>query len=161
MTNDVTTARMATPAPPAPTEREQIYLRARRMMHGGASSEQRQDVVSQLASLSRKATRQEIAEHLAVLLKAFDVGKADLEGRARILAEDVGASEPSVGVLELACRNLRRTAKFLPSIAEVFTALKEANSERLYIFHKLGHRNHYQPECSIEHMLPIERHEGW
>ena len=43
-----------------------------------------------------------------------------------ILLEEVGATQPSVGALEAAIRQLIRTEKFLPTISEVLQALAEA-----------------------------------
>jgi hypothetical protein len=142
---------------PAPTTTEQLYMRARKMVQtGGGSKEERQALLAQLESLSRKATKQEIAEHLAILLGACATGNVDLEVRARVMAEDVGASQPSIGVLELGCRNLRRVSQFTPTIARLLQALKDADSERHRILWKLGEQRNYAPECSVEFMLPEE-----
>jgi hypothetical protein len=43
----------------------------------------------------------------------------------RLLLEDVAAEEPTYAELSTACRRLRRTMKFMPSIAEVMEVLAE------------------------------------
>jgi hypothetical protein len=56
------------------------------------------------------------------LVGAFPNSKADALF-ARLLVSDVGALQPSRGAIDAACRRLRRTFKFLPSIAEVCEAI--------------------------------------
>jgi hypothetical protein len=156
MTRDLTTTTANLPLP-APSETDQIYIRARQWLYGGGTKEERQALASKLGALSRPATMQEIVKHLAILLKALDNGKVDLEVRARVMAEDVGAAEPSIGVLELACTNLRRapTSIFLPSIGQVLAALAEADKKRGEYLRKFG-GTYNKRECNVIWMLPIE-----
>jgi hypothetical protein len=88
---------------------------------------------TQLAKLNEPATKRDIANHLAVLLKSFpNAGKDNAEVFGRMLVEDVAAMLPTIGGLEAACRHLRRTNRFIPVIAEVLTALEAAEaSQRL------------------------------
>src|SRR6266851_3245419 len=79
---------------------------------------------ARLAKLSKLATKIEIANHLALLLKSFpNAGKDDATVFGRMLCEDVAAQQPTIGGLEAACRHLRRTNRFIPVIAEVLEAL--------------------------------------
>jgi hypothetical protein len=71
------------------------------------------------------ATHDDIAYQLAALVAAFPNSRAD-ELYGRILVADVGALQPSVGAIGAACRELRRSSKFLPAIAEVCAALADA-----------------------------------
>jgi hypothetical protein len=142
---------------PTPERTDQLYQRANRMIRGYAREpeEDCRDLVAELEELSRPAAKAEIARHLAVMLQSFpNAGNADRQVFVRVLAEDVGASRPSIGVLELACRNLRRSARFMPTINETLEALAEAARERAKIFGQLGNRRHVRQECAADEMLP-------
>jgi hypothetical protein len=144
---------------PTPETSDQLYRRANRMILGyqRESDQDCLDLIAALDALSRPATKVEIAQHLAVMLKSFpNSGNTDREAFARILAEDVGASQPSIGVLELACRNLRRSARFIPTINETLEALAGAASERMQIFSRIGNERRRHQECSAEEMLPVK-----
>jgi hypothetical protein len=144
---------------PTPERTDQLYRRASRMLRGHQreSDEDCRAIITELDALSRPATKVEIAQHLAVMLKSFpNSGNTDREAFARILAEDVGASQPSIGVLELACRNLRRNARFIPTINETLEALAGAAGERMQIFHRIGNERRLRQECSAEEMLPVK-----
>jgi len=82
-----------------------------------------------LSAMQRPATCREVREHLAILMGCLAGSKADAEVFGRMLVIDVGALSPSIGALEAACRNLRRTSTFTPSIAEVLQALTEAEKQ--------------------------------
>jgi hypothetical protein len=72
------------------------------------------------------ATVEEIGARIAALIKSIpNPGKEDLEIYARLLTDDVGAQSPTRLGLEIACRRLRRTAEWLPKIAQVLTALEK------------------------------------
>lgn len=72
-------------------------------------------------------TKSQVAKHVSLLVGSFpNANPADPEVYTMMLIEEIGAAEPSVIVLETACRNIRRSAKFLPAISEVLDALKEA-----------------------------------
>jgi hypothetical protein len=144
---------------PTPAPTEQLYRRVRQLTKSGTieSLEEGKALLTEMETLARPATKAEIAQHLAIMLKAFpNSGNADREAFVRILAEDVGASQPSLGVLDVACRKLRRTARFMPTINETLEALVEATEERRQIFYTLGH---HQPkrECWADQMLPENR----
>jgi hypothetical protein len=86
----------------------------------------------ELTALAKPATELEIAQHLALLLKARPTAKAaDGEIFGAKLIEDVAAMKPAVGDLIEACRHIRRTSKFLPTIAEVLDALVAVSEERV------------------------------
>ena len=56
----------------------------------------------------------------------------------RMLCEDVGAQQPTIGALEAACRELRRTSRFIPAISEVLTALAAAEESQIKIISTLS-----------------------
>jgi hypothetical protein len=88
-----------------------------------------------LAEISRAtspASGAETKSELALLVGAFpNSGKNDLRVYGRMLVEDVAAQLPSLAALSLACRRLRRTAKFVPTIAEVLEAIAAAEVDVL------------------------------
>jgi hypothetical protein len=82
-------------------------------------------VLSQLRTGEAKATTAEISQRLALVIGSNpSAGKGDAAIYGRMLAERVGAHEPTTGALEAACLRIMDTQTFLPSIAEVRTALK-------------------------------------
>lgn len=82
-------------------------------------------VLGQLRAGEAKATTAEISQRLALVIGSNpSAGKGDAAVYGRMLAERVGANEPTVGALEAACIRIMDTQTFLPSIAEVLTALK-------------------------------------
>lgn len=82
-------------------------------------------VLAQLRTGEVKATTAEISQRLALVIGSNpSAGKGDAAVYGRMLAERVGAQEPTTGALEAACLRIVDTQKFLPSIAEVLTALK-------------------------------------
>jgi hypothetical protein len=98
-----------------------------------------QAVLDDLRALAQPATKLEIAKQLAILVKCYpNIGTAD-DGAVygRLLIEDVAATQPSIGDLENACRQLRRTSRFCPVIAEVLGALEAAKHQRQEITHKI------------------------
>jgi hypothetical protein len=63
---------------------------------------------------------------LAQLVGSFPTSNLpDAKTFTRVLLDDVMALEPSYVALESACRKLRRTQKFLPSISEVIAAIEK------------------------------------
>ncbi|WP_439925300.1 hypothetical protein [Nitrobacter sp. JJSN] len=82
-------------------------------------------------TLARRATELEIAQCLALLLKAFpNASGADGEIFGATLIEDVVSAKPAIGDIQEACKYLRRTSKFVPTIAQVLEAHWEAKQER-------------------------------
>jgi len=82
-------------------------------------------VLAQLLIGEVKATTAEISQRLALVIGSNpSAGKGDAAVYGRMLAERVGAQEPTTGALEAACLRIMDTQTFLPSIAEVLTALK-------------------------------------
>jgi len=79
---------------------------------------------------ARPANKREIIKHVALLIGSMAGQKVDMKIFTDMLVEDVGALQPSIGGLEAGFRHLRRTATFVPSIAECLTAIKTAE-ERL------------------------------
>jgi hypothetical protein len=73
-----------------------------------------------------KATEQEIADRLTLLLRAFpNVTLADAEVYGAALLADVIDVHPTIGEMDAASRHLRRTRKFLPRIADVLEAIRK------------------------------------
>jgi hypothetical protein len=74
-------------------------------------------------------TRSQVAKHVSLLIGSFpNANPGDPETYTKMLIEEIMAAVVSVVSLETACRNIRRSAKFLPTISEVLEAIKEANS---------------------------------
>lgn len=72
----------------------------------------------------RPATNEEIASQLTLLMGAFpNAGKDDRTIFGRVLVEDVIAQRPGILPLLQGISQVRRTSKFLPSIAEVLEAI--------------------------------------
>lgn len=94
-----------------------------------------QALLEDLRNIARPATKIDIAKQLAVLVKCYpNIGTADGgEVYGRLLIEDVAAMQPSIGDIEGGCRQLRRTSRFCPTIAEVLQAIGEATQHRLEI----------------------------
>jgi hypothetical protein len=66
----------------------------------------------------------QISKHVSMLLGSFpNANPSDPEVYTMMLIEEVVAVAPTVVTLEAACRSIRRTSKFLPTISEVLEAL--------------------------------------
>jgi hypothetical protein len=97
-----------------------------------------QVALADLRALAQPASKMDIAKQLAILVKCYpNAGNADAEIYGRLLIEDVAAMQPAIGDLEAACRNLRRTSKFIPAISEVLEAIADAKNHRYDITRKL------------------------
>ncbi|MBK5958588.1 hypothetical protein CCR97_10255 [Rhodoplanes elegans] len=86
------------------------------------------------------ATDDEIAKHLALLVAAFPhAGRDhDLALYGRLLAEDVRATQPTVGALSAAVRTLRTTREWLPAIAAVLAEVAVQESKLRVATHSLA-----------------------
>jgi hypothetical protein len=94
---------------------------------------------ARIQKLNKPATKSEIANHLALMLKSFpNEGKDNAEIFGRMLVEDVAAQQPTFGGLEAACRHLRRTCRFIPAIAETLAALEAAEASQRQIIQTLS-----------------------
>jgi hypothetical protein len=88
--------------------------------------------VAEINKATSPASVAETKTELVLLVGAFpNSGKNDLRVYGRMLVEDVGAVRPSVAALSLASRKLRRTARFVPTIAEVLEAIAAAEVDIL------------------------------
>jgi hypothetical protein len=88
-------------------------------------------LLADLNALAQPASRRDIGNQLAILVGCFPNAKTDdTEIYGRMLAEDVAARQPSVSDLEAACRGLRQSLNFRPSICEVLGALVAEQQER-------------------------------
>jgi hypothetical protein len=114
---------------------------------------------SRFEVLMAPATKKDLATHLAVLVKSFpNTGKDNAEIYGRMLLEDVGAQRPTLGALEAACHHLRRTNNFLPVIAEVLAALKDASKQIDGLQKFLTGRLPYQRKIALQE---IEQQKEW
>jgi hypothetical protein len=74
--------------------------------------------------------RSHIGKRLSLLIAAMPAGKAGTpDGFVKMLLEHVADTEMSALVLEDACRDLERHAKFLPTISEVLAAIEKHQNE--------------------------------
>lgn len=79
-----------------------------------------------LNEAGRPATAQEIKRQLQVLIGSFpNSGRNDLAIFGVALLEDVCEEEPGIAALTNACRSLRRTSKFVPTISEVLIMITQ------------------------------------
>jgi hypothetical protein len=89
-----------------------------------------QRLIEALDRLDHPATKNDIAVQVMMLIAAYPNNtRADLKIYSATLAEDIGAAAPGRLALDWACRRLRRTCKFTPSIAEVIEALATATKQ--------------------------------
>lgn len=110
-------------------------------------------------ALVAPATKRDLANHLGVLVKSFpNAGRDNAEIYGRMLLEDVGAQQPSVGAVEAACRHLRRTSTFLPTIAEVLNALGESKKQIGHHYHFLTKGLPYRRESALKE---VEKRKEW
>jgi hypothetical protein len=79
-----------------------------------------------IVALRQPASELELQSHLAVLVGSFpNAPKSDLTIYGAALLEDVADMKPSRYAIMRACRQLRRTTRFLPIISEVLEAVRE------------------------------------
>lgn len=76
------------------------------------------------------ATKRDVAEQVALLIASYPSAAKIDPLLGRVFAEDVGCQHPTRGALAAACRKLRRTSKWLPSLSELLEALA-AEEQRL------------------------------
>lgn len=96
------------------------------------------DVDQRISVAQAPANREEIAKCLTLLIAAYPnaSSKGDLSTFGRMLVEDVASLEPSIAAVDKACRELRQTKAFVPAIAEVIAAVRDAD-KRLATCHQL------------------------
>jgi hypothetical protein len=83
-----------------------------------------------LVMLRQEAGDDELQMQLAVLVGSFpNAPKTDLEIFGRALIMEIADTNPSRGSLMRACRRLRRTSKFLPTICEVLETIAAEERE--------------------------------
>jgi hypothetical protein len=116
--------------------------------------------------LRQPATDHELKALLAVLAGSFPTApRTDLQIFGRALIEEIADTKPSRGALIRACRQLRRTSKFLPTICEVLEAIEKAEMHLMCFqadIHRLPemikHKQaHYQRECRYEREKQIAK----
>jgi hypothetical protein len=84
-------------------------------------------LIAALDKFDQPTTKNDIATQVMMLLAAFpNASRPELKIYSKTLAADIGAMQPGRLAVEWACRKLRRTCKFVPTIAEVLDAVHEA-----------------------------------
>jgi hypothetical protein len=67
-----------------------------------------------------------VSEQVSMLIGSFpNANPSSPEMYARILIEEIVAANPSASGLEATCRQIRRTATWLPTVAELLKVLRE------------------------------------
>jgi hypothetical protein len=118
--------------------------------------------LARIQQLSAPASKVQIANHLALLLKSFpNAGKDNAEVFGRMLCEDVGAQQPTIGALEAACRVLRRTSRFIPTISEALAALAEAEASQAETIRTLAGLPDHCKWLAARVQDDIKRREEW
>lgn len=97
-----------------------------------------EQVAQRISVAQAPASREEIGKCLTLLIAAYPnaSSKGDLTTFGRMLVEDVASLEPSIAAVDKACRELRQTKAFVPAIAEVIAAVRDAD-KRLTGCHQL------------------------
>jgi hypothetical protein len=108
-------------------------------------------VLAELQAAARPASDLEIGKHLGVLVKCFpNTGTADRETYGSVLVLDVIAAQPSISDVEAACRMLRQTSNFMPTIAEVLTALHVEKQRREGTIRGVAHIVNYDRDRLVK-----------
>lgn len=82
------------------------------------------DLRGELEAWSRPASRAEIASAIKILKANFhNSGKNVTADTIRILADEIGSAQPSIGVLKLAVKSMIRDLEFFPVSKNVLDAL--------------------------------------
>lgn len=102
------------------------------------------EVQALVALITAKPTREEFAVILDELIGSFPPRQGqDMETTSRFLAKDVAELGASRAALEAACKALRASCTFLPSIEEVLDAVKwqkEVCEARVHLLERLPAR---------------------
>jgi hypothetical protein len=118
--------------------------------------------LARIKKLSSPASKVQIATQTALLLKSFpNAGKDNAEIFGRTLCQDVGSQAPTTGGLEAACRKLRRTCNFIPTIAEVLAALAEAEASQAKTIGMLAGLPEHRKRLAARVADDIEREAEW
>jgi hypothetical protein len=76
--------------------------------------------------IDRQIRRQVVGDKVGFLIGSFpNAGPHNPEIYVAMLIEEIVAANPSVSALEATCRQIRRTATFVPTLAEVLKILRE------------------------------------
>jgi hypothetical protein len=91
-------------------------------------------IESKLLELRTPASENEIRSHLADTIGCYPAGKPiNPEVYTDVMFREVRAANPTSGAVQIGCQTVRRTQKFLPSVAEVVAAIEAA--ERVLAAH--------------------------
>jgi hypothetical protein len=83
-------------------------------------------LVRDIVEASKPATNQQIRAALSQLVCAFpNAARTDLAAFGAVLATDITSMRPTAFAVDTACRKLRQTLKFVPSIAETMEAIRD------------------------------------
>jgi hypothetical protein len=111
----------------APSARRREFLERIDATIAEACTLRRADIVAlqdEISSGCRPADSQELKRQLQVLIGSFpNASKQNLAIYGVALLEDVAFERPSIAALTSACRRLRRSNTFVPTISEVLDAL--------------------------------------
>jgi hypothetical protein len=89
-----------------------------------------QPIMHRIGDGLKSADDKSIRQQLAFLLGAFPASTApDPQVYSRVMIAEVSAAQPSLHALDTACRNLRRSLRWPPSIGEVLSSLEEAEAK--------------------------------
>ncbi len=113
-------------------------------------SDEYHQLLADCRAAAEPASEREIRTELSCLVAAFPTAaRADLKVFGALLVADVAAAKPSKYGLATACRSLRRTSRFLPSISETLEAIEKAERSLHYKRRSI--------ETMPEHLAKIRR----
>ena len=110
------------PTSPPTAEWPKLFARATEMISTGAIA----GMAQALAVAARPADLTEVARCLAIHTRGYPtIQRSELDGFAELLTSDVFELGASAYAIVTACKKLRRTSRFLPSISETLAAIEE------------------------------------
>lgn len=118
-----------------------------------------QNLIASLRNdLATAITRNDVKREIGLLIAAFpNAARADLAAFGRLACEDVWALHPSRIALETACRQLRRTAKFVPTISEILEVIARVQANYSAGLNLLKWQPEKLEEAKLQHAREIWR----
>jgi hypothetical protein len=115
---------------------------------------------TELAAMERQATRSEIAAALTTLREVLPTGNRTPTAAAnKMMAERVGSTEPSIGVLNFAVLRLIDTLEWFPPPAKVLDMLSETSSKLKCVAHAIERIPQQQLEVAAR-LVEAEREQA-